>query len=108
MQTQDVRDARVAGYLPGKAVNKEWNQPKRKKCVAVNKAERSWISEEDFDIRHGNAESGACPTGFWSFGFGPVFHHYFPFLMFWNGNVYLVPYMLEVCHLLLDFAGDYS
>ena len=34
------------GYLLRKAVNSEWNQLKRKKCVVVNKAERSWRSEE--------------------------------------------------------------
>ena len=28
------------GYLPRKAANKKWNQPKRKKFVAVNKDER--------------------------------------------------------------------
>jgi hypothetical protein len=33
------------GYLLRKADNREWNQPKRKKCVAVNKAERSWTSD---------------------------------------------------------------
>lgn len=31
---------------------------KREKCVAVNKDERRWISEECFDIRHGDAEFG--------------------------------------------------
>jgi hypothetical protein len=34
------------------AVNREWKQPKREICVAVNKSERSWKSEEHFDIRH--------------------------------------------------------
>ena len=33
-RTQDVRDARVVGYLPRRAAKREWNQPKRKKCVA--------------------------------------------------------------------------
>ena len=42
------------GYLLKKAANKEWNQPEREKCVAVNKGERSWRSEEIFDIKHGN------------------------------------------------------
>jgi hypothetical protein len=41
---QDAGDSRVMGYLLRKAANKAWNQPKRKKCVAVNKAERSWRS----------------------------------------------------------------
>jgi hypothetical protein len=41
---QDVGDARVVGYLLRKAANREWNQPKGEKCVAVNKAGRSWGS----------------------------------------------------------------
>ncbi|KAL6070602.1 hypothetical protein STEG23_013786 [Scotinomys teguina] len=43
---QDVGDAGAMGYLPGKAANREWNQTQREKCVAVNKAEQSWRSEE--------------------------------------------------------------
>jgi hypothetical protein len=31
---------------------KEQNQLEKQKCVAVNKAERSWRSEESFDIIH--------------------------------------------------------
>jgi hypothetical protein len=37
---QDIGIARVVGYLPRRAASWEWNQPKRKKCAAVNKAER--------------------------------------------------------------------
>jgi hypothetical protein len=40
------------------------SQPQRKNCVAANKAERSWRSEESFDIRHGDAEFGVCQAGF--------------------------------------------
>jgi hypothetical protein len=40
-KTQDVRDARIIGHLPRKAANRKWNQPKRSKCVSVNRAERS-------------------------------------------------------------------
>jgi hypothetical protein len=65
----------LCGYLLRKAANKKWKQPIRKKCVAVNKAEKSWRSEEHFDIGHGDAESGVCPTSFQSC-FGPVFPHY--------------------------------
>lgn len=61
---QDTGDARVVGYLSKKVAKREWTQPKRKKCVAVNKADRSWRPEEHFDIRH-EAEFGVCPTGFW-------------------------------------------
>ena len=31
---QDVSDARAMGYLPRKTANREWNQPKRKKCCS--------------------------------------------------------------------------
>jgi hypothetical protein len=41
--------------LPRKAVNWEWNESKRKNCDAVNKAERSWTSEECFDIKDGDS-----------------------------------------------------
>lgn len=39
---QDVTDVRVLGYLPKKAADQNqfamWNQPKREKCAAVNRA----------------------------------------------------------------------
>jgi hypothetical protein len=37
---QDVQDARALGYLLRKAANGEWNQPMRKKFVAINKDEK--------------------------------------------------------------------
>ena len=37
---KDVKDARAMGYLLRKAANREWNQPRRKKFVAVNKDEK--------------------------------------------------------------------
>ena len=36
-RSQNVSNARGMGYLLRKAANNEWNQPKRKKFVAVNK-----------------------------------------------------------------------
>ena len=36
--TQDVTDPRVIGYLPRRATNGKWNQPKKKKYAALNKA----------------------------------------------------------------------
>jgi hypothetical protein len=33
------------GHLSRKAANREWNQPKKKKCIAIIKAERSWTSD---------------------------------------------------------------
>ena len=93
---QDVRDVRAVGYLLRKAANREWKQSKRKKYVSVNKAERSWRSEEHFDIRHGDAEFGVCPARFWS-SFGPVFSYYAPFPTFWNSDAYPMPlYVVNV------------
>ena len=37
---QDVRESRAMGYLLRKAANREWNQPRRKQFVAVNKDEK--------------------------------------------------------------------
>jgi hypothetical protein len=78
---QDVRDVRDVGYLLRKAANREWKQSKRKKYVSVNKAERSWRSEEHLDIRHENAKLGVLPANFW-FCFGPIFPHYVLFPIF--------------------------
>lgn len=35
---REVRDDRVVGYLPRRAANSMWDQPKREECVAVNRA----------------------------------------------------------------------
>jgi hypothetical protein len=37
---QDVCGDRVVGYLPRKAANRKWNQPIRKKFVAVSNNEK--------------------------------------------------------------------
>ena len=37
---KDVKDARAMGYMLRKAANREWNQPRRKQFVAVNKVEK--------------------------------------------------------------------
>jgi hypothetical protein len=42
----------------------EWNQPKIKKYVAANKAERSWRAKEYFDIRHVDGEFGVVQLVF--------------------------------------------
>ena len=36
---KDVKDARAMGYMLRKTANREWNQPRRKQFVAVNKDE---------------------------------------------------------------------
>ena len=37
---QDFRDVRAVGYLLRKTANREWDQPRRRKFVAVNKDEK--------------------------------------------------------------------
>ncbi len=37
---KDVKDARAMGYMLRKTANREWNQPRRKQFVAVNKDEK--------------------------------------------------------------------
>lgn len=57
---QDIGDIKVMDYLPRRAVDQVWNQPK--KCVTVNKGGRSWSSKECLDVRHGEAEFDVCPA----------------------------------------------
>ena len=68
-------------------------------CAVVNKAERSWRSEERFDIRHGDAELWLLVlllsriSSLWHFG------------------MVVYPVMLEVCDLIFlnfDIIGNYS
>jgi hypothetical protein len=84
-------------YLLRKAVSRDWEQPKRKNCVAVNKAERSWTLVMEMQS-----------LKFTQLGFGLALFRYFLPIMIWNGSVY--PLMLETCDLLFDFdfIGDYS
>ena len=37
---KDVKYGRAMGYMLRKAANREWNQPRRKQFVAVNKDEK--------------------------------------------------------------------
>ena len=78
-----IQDVRVMGYLQIRASNREWNQSRRKKCVAVNKAEQTWRCGKRLDIRHGAAEFVVCPAGFQSC-LGLVFPHNAFFPAFWN------------------------
>ena len=89
-------------YLLRKAANKKWNQPKRKKYVAVNKAERSWRSEECFDIRHWR-----CRVWRWLSWFSVFLFPMFPFI---TAMHILCRYMLEIHDLLFhsNFTRDYS
>jgi hypothetical protein len=84
---------------PRKAAYRDWNQPKSKNFVAVNKAESSWRSEEHYGIRHGDAEFGVCQLVFilaliWYF---LTMSSFLPFEMV----MYILCHcMLEVCDLL--------
>ena len=85
-----------------RAANREWNQSKRKKCVAVNKAKRSWRSEEEL----------VSDMEMQSLEFSPLVFHLalvlyffaiFSSLHFGMVMYILYHYMLEVCDLLFDF-----
>lgn len=98
----NVVDKRSIRCLLRKVMGIVWNQPKRKNCVAVNKAEMSWRSEQLFDKRHRNAEIKICVASF-QVCFGPVFPYYSPFTPFWNCNVYPVAlhiWSIWLCDLL--------
>ena len=106
---QNIEDDRAMGYLPRKVANREWNQPKRKQCTAVNKDERSWRYEEHFDIRHGEAEFGVCPAGF-GLVLVQIFFTMILFLPFGIVMYILCHCMLEIHDLVFhfDFTADYS
>jgi hypothetical protein len=88
------------GSLLRRAAN-EWNQPERKKGVAVNKAERSWRSEDRVDIRRGDAEFVVGPAGSWSC-LGSVFPQYALFPICSGTIMFILCHcMLEVCDLFL-------
>jgi hypothetical protein len=44
-RAQDVKDARVMGYLSRKAAKRVQKQLKIKKYVSVNKAKKNWTSD---------------------------------------------------------------
>lgn len=56
--------------------------------TALNKDERSWSSEEHFDIGNEDAEFGVFPRGY--FGTALVQCYYLTMIV-WNGNAYLLP-----------------
>jgi hypothetical protein len=71
--------------LPGRAAHKEWDQPRREKCVTVSKAARV-EPPLPFDTRHGTTRFEVCPARFSVFlflffallGFGLPLVQYFP------------------------------
>lgn len=80
-------------------------KPVQEKEVCYSqKAERSWRSEEDFDIRHGNSEFAQLVFGL---ALVQYFLTVFPFLPFGMVMDILCHCRLEVCDLLFhfDFTG---
>lgn len=73
----------------------EQKQTKIKKCVAVNKDERSWRTEEYFCIKHREIEFKGLTSWFLVFFFFLVLPHCGPSPTFWNSNVYSVPMYVE-------------
>jgi hypothetical protein len=77
---------------PRKTATREWNQLKRRKCVTINKAERSWTQDMEMQF-------GIYPAGFWSC-FGPGYIG----IVIYIYNIYILyiyPLILEVFVLLL-------
>lgn len=97
------------GYPPRTAANRVCNQPKRETQITINNAGRSWSSEECFDIRHGDAEFGVFPAGFFGLALVCYFLAMLPSLHFRMVMYILIlcHFMLEACDLIFDFTGDY-
>lgn len=70
-----------------RATHRKWSQPKREKYAAGSKAREAEPSKA-FDMGPGAIGFGVCLAGLC---FGPVFLHYTPTPLFWNGNAYSVP-----------------
>ena len=103
---QDVGGARVTVFLPRETEDFLGNQSeKERECVAVNKDERSWRSEEHSNVRHGDGEFGVCllVLGLDKY----LLTTLLPFRIVMHILCYCV---LEVCDLLSDFGftGCYS
>lgn len=84
LETKDVKCAGAMGYLPRRADNMEWNQPKEKfgaGCKA-GKAEPFQPS----DTKHKATGSAGCPSGLQFC----QFLHYATMPPLWNDNVYSV------------------
>jgi len=89
--TPNVQGARVMRYLLRKAANREWIQPKRKNCVAVNKAERSWTSDME---KHSLEFAQQI--------FGLALVQYFLTMMFFGMAIYILwCWKYVVCFLIL-------
>lgn len=93
-----------------KAADYGWNHCTRKKCIVVNKAERSWRAEKCFHPRHRDAELGVCHACFPSFGLSVSQCSLTMLLSFPFGMImYILCHsIVEARDLLFDFTGAYS
>jgi hypothetical protein len=107
VKPQNIEDVKGMVYLPGRGANRKWNQTKRTKCAAVNKAGGSWRLKEHFDIRQGDAEFRVFPTSLVSRHLVQCFLTMLPFGMEIYIYIYMYisygRYLLEVCDLLFHF-----
>lgn len=86
---QDVRDARAMEFLPKRAANRDWNQPKKKKCMQSIKLNRvgdlKRISTLDMEMQS---------SEFVQLVFSLALIKYFPIMvpsLGFEGDEYLVP-----------------
>ena len=98
---QDVGDARAVSHLLTEAATKEWNQPKRWKCVSDTKAERSG-NLKSILTSHMEMESLEFAQLVCSLALVQYFLTMLPSLHFGMVMYILCHYMLEVCDLLFD------
>ena len=105
-RTQDVRNVKGHGIPAKRAANREWIQPKRKKCAVDNKAGQSWRSEERFDME---MQSLVFVQLVFSLDSIQYFLTILPFLHFGMVKYILCYYMLEVFYFYFyGWLCDYS
>lgn len=99
-RTQDIRDARVMGYLRGELLTQNSTSPRRKKCVIVNKADQSWRSE---NILTSDMEMQNVEIAQWVFSLSltQYFLTVIPSLRFGKVMYISCHCMLQVCDLFL-------
>ena len=84
-------------YIQRRTASREWNQPKRKKCVAVNKAERSWRSEEHLTSDMEIQSLEFAQLVFFNLVLVQYFLSMLPSIYFETVMYILCHYVLEVC-----------
>jgi hypothetical protein len=95
-------------YLPRRPADQVWKQPKREKCVVVNKAGKGWeICRARFstlDMEMQDLESALLCSGLALTQYSPTMSAFLPFEMI----MYILHHcMLGVYNLHFDFTGNY-